>query len=164
MYSSVYDVRNALTPGADPADKSTAAGLDDGQLADAIVEADSTVNSYLPDDYTVALTTVQQGTPPVDAEVGTQPVRFWSRDIAAYLATLTFKRNKNVPDDDPVRLRFNLAMDALRAVRAGKINLPVDASASDDVLGLSIYNLYEGTLFGPDDFQLTTRSRSPRGW
>lgn len=154
MYSTVTDVRNALTPGAVSTDASTASSLEDAQIIDAIVEADSRIKTYLPDGYTVTEVTIQQGDPPAAFIVAPDTIRFWSRDIAAYLATLTYKRHQNVPEDDPVRLRYEMAMEALRLARDGKINLPVDETATDDVEDIVVYNQYTGNLFGADDFLL----------
>lgn len=154
MYCTVFDVRNALTPGAAASDATTAASLGDAQITDAINEADSRINSYLPGDYSVSATTIQQGDPPQAFSVAPDLIRFWSRDIAAYLATLTYKKHMNVPEDDPVRLRYEMVMETLRLVRDGKINLPADADATDDLGDVFVYNQYTGNLFGADDFLL----------
>lgn len=165
MYSSVFDVRNALTPGADTADKSTAAGLTDAQIEDAIAEADAVINAYCSDGYIVPLMDVTISEDPlVVASLAVQPLRFWSRDLAAYLATLTFKRNKDVPENDPVRLRYTMIMEMLRMVRAGKMNLPLDATPDTGPGTVSTHNLYTGNLFGAEDFELTTRSGYYHGW
>jgi phage gp36-like protein len=153
MYCTVFDVRNALTPGA-VADATTAASLDDAQITDAINEADSRINTYLPSDYTVPQTSVQQGDPVATFVVAPDIIRFWSRDIAAYLATLTYKKHMNVPEDDPVRLRYEMAMEALRLAKDGKITLPPDANAEDDLGNVFVYNQYTGNLFGAEDFLL----------
>lgn len=157
MYCTVLDVRNALTPGADPADGTTASSLSDDQIIDAVNEADARINTYLPANYTPPTETIQIGDPPVAAIVAVGMVRYWSRDIAAYLATLTYKKHQNVPEDDPVRLRYNSAMQSLLEVREGKIILPPDADTGDDVFPgeVVVHNSYEGTLFGPEDFSLT---------
>lgn len=156
MYSSVLDVRNALTPGAVSTDNSTAASLGDAQITDAILEADAKVDTYLPAGYTVPVQTVSQGDPPADVSVAHNLIRFWSRNIAAYLATLTYKKNKDVVADDPVRLRYEMTLEDLKQVRSGVILLPTDASTADDISYLSIYNQYDGTMFAPEDFDLAT--------
>lgn len=160
MYSSVVDVRNALTPGASSTDVGTAASLGNSQIEDAIQQADAKIDEYVPSGYTVPMQNVQQGEPLAPVSVAVSPIRWWSRDIAAYLATLTFKRNQDVSPDDPVRLRFNLAMQSLTAVRDGDINLPPDANSGDDTAGdVFVHNHYTGTLFGTSDFDL-----SPAGY
>lgn len=164
-FSSVIDVRLALTPGAKRVDNETASGFVDAQILDAIAEADGIIKSYLARYYQIDTSETQQvdptasaGSPPVNVEVAEYPVRGWSRDIAAYLATLTFMRNKDVKEDDPVRLRYGLAMANLDLVRKREIILnsddfpPVDNAASSS--GVFVENLYDGTLFGPEDFSL----------
>lgn len=166
MYSSVFDVRNALTPGASSSDATTASSLSEAQIVDAINEADSRIDGYLPADYTVPMQEIQQSTEdplPPPQEVAHNLIRFWSRDIAAYLATLTFKRNKDVSSDDPVRLRYNMAMSDLEKVARGILVLPPDATPGDEVGNVFIANQYEGRMFGLEDFDLTT-SRRPREW
>jgi phage gp36-like protein len=151
VYCSPIDVRNALTPGAGSQDISTAANLTDEQINDAIEQADSRINGYLPSGYTVPTVTLENA-----LVVAVPPIRYWSRDIAAYLATLTFKRNKNVPADEPVRLRYDDAMAELLLVLKGQFELPTDATAEDDGLGdVAVYNQYTGSLFGTSDFALT---------
>lgn len=160
MYSSTKDVRTALTPGAVEGDKATASGLDDWQIVDAIEEADSVIDGYLPGGYVVTLTVLTQDDDTV--EVAIAPFRYWSRNIAAWLAMLTFKQNKDVPEDDPVRLRYTATMVALQRLFDGDLQLPPsdpdypvepDADAS-----LVVFNQYEGTMFGMEDFDLTISS------
>jgi len=148
-YSSPIDVRNALTPGAASTDPSTAGGLSDEQIDDAIAQADARINGYLPADYTVPMITLEN-----DLQVASSPFRFWSRDIAAYLATLTYKRNKDVPLDEPVRLRYTDTMADLLAVSRGTYQLPDDGVTDGDLGEVFVYNQYEGQLFGPSDFYL----------
>lgn len=153
MFSSVFDVRNALTPGADEADTSTAASLEDYQIFDAIEQADSRIQGYLPAGYVVGEQTVT--VPPDVYDVAVSPFRWWSRDIAAWLVTLTFRRNKDLPVDDPIRLRYEATMVELGMVAEGTFNLPPSSEALPaDAYGVVVENLYEGTLFGPEDFNL----------
>lgn len=150
MYSSPIDVRNALTPGATSVDPTTGAGLSDEQIDDAIRQADSRINGYLPTGYVVPTETVENG-----LVVAIAPFRYWSRDIAAYLATLTYKRNKDVPQDEPVRLRYTDAMGDLILVSRGTFELPAMPSNPTALVGdVFVYNQYEGRLFGPEDFAL----------
>lgn len=163
MYCAPFDVRNALTPGAVTGGNDTASSLTDEQILDAIAEADARISTYLPAGYTVPMvdTTIPVvgSEPPAtsNVRVAHNVFRFWSRDIAAYLATLTFKRNKDVSENDPVRLRYNAAMTDLTAVAKGQLQLPPDDDATDDGEGeVSVYNQYEGQMFGLDDFGLTS--------
>lgn len=157
MYSSANDVRKALTPGGSAADTSTAAGLDDTQIEDAIAEADSTVDAHLRSRYTIPQD-------PDNVAVAVAPVRWWSRNIAAYLATLTFRRNKDLTEDDPVRLRYNQTMALLIAIRDGKANLslPPVVDGAGTGTDITVINQYEGTMFGLEDFGLS--AQPPRSW
>lgn len=156
-YSQPNDIRNALAPGPWPytgggsAPKTgTAADLGDPQLVDAISEADAQIDLMLNRRY---------ATPVADTDVPNL-VRWWSRDIAAYYATLTYRKGRDLTAQDPVALRYNSAIVALTAVRDGKnlLNLPEPTSAAGDtgsVSGASApINPYNGTLFGPCDVGL----------
>lgn len=148
MYCTIEDVRNALTPGGSQVDKTTASGLEDTQIIDSIREADSIVNSYINARYTVPQD-------PLDADRAVEPARFWSRNIAAFLATLTYKRSKDVPADEPVRLRYNLTMAGLLAIREGKATTslpPIGVTTGSD--GVTVINQYQGSMFAPADFAL----------
>lgn len=154
MYSSVLDVRNALAPGGSESDTTTAASFNPAQLTDAINEADAIIDTHLSLVYAIP----QSDEDPL---VAVPPVRWWSRDIAAYLATLTFKRSKDIPADEPIRLRFNLIMAQLVAIRDGKaaVDLPPAGGESE----VYVKNLYEGKMFSPEDFALYPSGRSGFG-
>ena len=164
MYCTVADVRNALTPGGDASRPGgTAASLEDPQIEDAIREADGIIDMHLSLRYKVPMLELSEIlTDDNDVEVtvtyivGQQPARYWSRNIAAYLATLTFSRNRNMPEDEPVRLRYNQTMAQLIAVRDGRANLPFPAPDGESPAGsdIGVFNQYEGTLFGPSDFHI----------
>ena len=147
MYSTVKDVKDALAPTAQQ--NGTAATLSDTQIADAINEADAVINTYLGSIYTIPLLPVDPPTDP-PASYGQEPVRYWSRDIAAFLATLTFKRNQDVPADDPVRLRFNLAMKMLDDIKNGKTTLPFPPAGGNDGAGAFVFNTIPH-MFNPLD-------------
>lgn len=148
MYSSPADVRNALTPGADQADQTTAAGFQDGQIQDAIKEADGNIDTYLSGKYGIP-------TDPDTPEVAVYPVRAWSRDIAAYLATLTYRKSKDLQPDDPIRLRFEWTIGLLTKIAEGDLtpNLPQPPAPPDGFgpQGAFVYNQYHGKLFTPAD-------------
>lgn len=144
MYSSPADVRNALTPGADEADQTTAASFANAQIEDAIKEADGMIDTYLSGRFGI----------PTDPDVPTvavYPVRAWSRDIAAYLATLTYRKSKDLQPDDPIRLRFLWVIDVLEKIAAGDLtpNLPQPETPPDGYgpQGAFVYNQYSGKLF-----------------
>ena len=161
-YCSVRDVRLALTPSADAASAETASSLPDWQIEDAILEAEGVINTYVLARYTIPtgeVTESNQGTPPILSQVvvAPQPVRGWTRDVAAFLATLTFRKHKDLPEDDPVRLRYAMVLKMLEDIRDFKSTLPGGAfppSDVDDDQGVHVENLYTGKLFGPEDFGL----------
>lgn len=163
MFSTVTDVRLALTPGAVADDTETAASLTDYQLTDAIREADGIVKTYLGRYYVVD--SFDQDEPSqadinvsVTVNAAAYPVRGWSRDIAAFLAALTFRKHKDLTEDDPIRLRYGMAMANLDLVRQRQIILdPSDfpaVSVDSSQSGVFVENTYEGTLFAPEDFRL----------
>lgn len=148
-YSTPADVRLALSPAGGGG---TAGSLDDNALNDAINEADALINTYLE--------IPEVRTPKVDeAGVALQPVRWWSRNIAAYLATLTYRRGKDLTADDPVRLRYSQTMALLTDIRDGKMRSPIPLTgnpATGSSVEPQVFNQYTGTLFGPEDFGLST--------
>lgn len=167
MYSTVTDVRNALNPGGagrgandgtalnTPGGGGTAAALDDAAITDAIREADGTIQTYLRVGTVYAVPTeqvVQNGTA---YEVALAPVRYWSRNIGAYLATLTWRRGKDLSSDDPVRLRYTDTMTILTAIRDGKGQAPLPPPTPPNATsGGFTQNPYEGSLFTSEDFGL----------
>lgn len=148
MYSSPADVRNALTPGADEDDETTAASFADAQINDAIKEADGVIDTYI-----YALFGIPQDAD--NPDVAIYPVRAWSRDIAAYLATLTYRKSKDLQPEDPIRLRFMYVMDILEKIAAGILrpNLPQPPEPPPGYgpQGAFVYNLYRGKLFHISD-------------
>lgn len=148
MYSSPTDVRNALTPGADENDNTTAAGLEDPQIEDAIKEADGIIDTFVSSQYGIPQD-------PSDATVAIYPVRAWSRDIAAYLATLTYRKFKDYGPDEPVRQRHQWVMDILQKIADGKLipklPLPPDPADGYGPEGAFVYNVNPFKLFTPAD-------------
>lgn len=150
-YSTPTLVRAALVPGggAQPDDGSngkTAAMMSDDELQGHIDEADARIDSYLAQRYALP---IASPAPTVLANV--------SRDIAAYLATLAFRKNKDLTAMDPVYLRYSDAMAWLKAVGLGQIVIPGLGGATGDVstgeAGTPL-NGYTGDLFGTSDFDL----------
>lgn len=130
MFATIADVRESLaTPDATA---NSAAALADPVLQRHLSHAEGIVATYLAR-YAV----------PVSAEgVAPYPVRGWTADIAAYYAYLSFARGKNVPEDEPNRLRYNEAMEFLKQVLAGKMPLPYTVSDTDPGGDISVFNLY----------------------
>lgn len=157
MYATLEDVRLALTAGGVSTDTTTAAGLPDPQITDSIHEAMSTVDVYVAAHFTWDR----------NVEPAIQPIRWLTRDIAAYLATLVYRKGKDLALTDPIALRYAHAMRALADIAAGRVVL-VDPAAPEVEGDPEAYNLYEGHLFGPEDFNLTRipsrYSAQPRLW
>jgi phage gp36-like protein len=126
-YATANDVRLAADPSFDPANPApdtsgqSAASLSDTQLADAIGEASALIDSFIGSRYTTPVGPVDPAANPLTYP---DPIRQWARDIALYLATLTWLRRDNLEPTDPVALRYALAMATLTAVRDGKASLP----------------------------------------
>ena len=158
-YCGANDIRRALTgsatAGGGPPDPptNTAADLDDEALNDSAEEASAIVDSYIDGPYD----TTADKIPPV--------VRFWTRDIAAYLATLVWRRSKAPAANDPVVLRFNTALDMLKEVADGALTIlgPVNVDDQPTVV-TSILTPFAGSLFTPNDFDLTGRMAGYPGW
>lgn len=154
-------VRQALVPNTDGSLSSivtnTAADLSDTQLADAIVEADSLIDGYLSRLYTTPVPLTTDTVPVVP-----HPVDYWSRNLAAYNATLSFRGSQDFADQDPVARRYMATMDALKQVSAGTIglNLPRNVGDSSASTASDPINPYVGELFCIDDFDLSP-ARTP---
>ena len=117
-------------------------------MIDFIAEADATIDSEIGGRYKVPV-------PLVDGK-GPHPLDYWSRNIAAYLATLTFRGSADFADTDPIVRRDPPTMEALHGVRDGKNALSLeglDTGSNSGSVGLAV-NQYEGTLFDSTDFDL----------
>jgi phage gp36-like protein len=156
MYCGANDVRRALTGSAtaggnDNPPTNTAADLDDEALKDSIEEASSVVDSYIDGPYDTTVDEIPAA------------VRFWARDIAAYLATLVWRKSKAPAANDPVVLRYQHAMKMLDGVAAGTITIlgPENIGDQPTVVNPSGTN---GVLFGPDNFDLWGRGEYDDGY
>lgn len=154
-YSTPADVRTAVASPLNPDDEPittthTAADLPNTTLLDAIAEADATIDEYLSGGYVTPVAEVDSLTP--------HPVDYWSRNIAAYLATLTHRKSKDIGDNDPIVRRYTATMGALTAIRDRKafIKLPeIDAGTGSGAEGAGLaLNQYTGLLFVASDFDL----------
>lgn len=155
-YSTPFDVRAAVNPNGgtdDPPDDltHTAADLSNGEIQNAIDEADSTIDSFIGSRYPTPVALVAGAVP--------HPLDYWSRNIAAYNATLTQRGSADFADTDPIARRYNATMLVLTAVRDGKAQIPnmteSGAGATGEGAGAgSPYNQYTGSLFDADDFSL----------
>lgn len=157
-YSTPAMVRKAVSPTSDGSEPDpavqtprTAADLSDTQLADAIAEADATIDSYIGSFYTVPVASVpdSQGNPTVP-----HPIDYWSRTLAAYNATSGLRGELDMDDANPVLRRYKDVMAALEAVSKGTLRLQIpDNTTSNSGTGAGApYNPYVGDLWTPEDF------------
>lgn len=164
-YSTPADVRSAVSPDlADPAQPSTdqtAARLDDTKLDDAIAQADSRIDSYI-SRYYVTPVPGDGGSP----EVFPDAVRFLSRDLAAYFATLTVRKSQDLTPNDPVARRYADAMALLTGVRDGKatLDIPTPTQDGDVQAGVGQPINQEAVMFNQGDFGLETTGGFRRPW
>jgi len=149
VYASPADIRKAIAPQS--AWANTAATMTDAELQDQELEAAAIVDGYLALRYTTPL--------PVPIP---QLVRGATRSVAAYLATLTYRRAKDLTPEDPIALRYQSALSVLERLAAGAIALPGNGTGgegSDDLSGdVTVVNTYTGTLFPLTEFE------SPESW
>lgn len=155
-YCGAVDVRRALTgsaqaggPNSGQPPTNTAADLDDTTLQDSIEEASSTVDAYIDGPYVVGTDDIPK------------MVIFWTRDIAAYLATLVWRKAKPPATNDPVVLRYNHAMAMLQGVAEGTITLVGPANVEDQP---TIVNLFPRGLFNQSDFNLHGSGEGSDSW
>lgn len=153
-YTTVADLRDALAPvGGGQQGAATAAALTDAELLDQIVEAGREIDARLADRYTVPFPL--DAVPPLVAQL--------TRDVAAYLATLTHRRFQALDDRHPVVLRYRRAQGILGDLQAGRASLegggPSSVPAAD--ADATVVNQWEGDLFSLDDAGIYT---ADRGW
>lgn len=140
-YTTVDDLRLALSPGG-TADVGTAAALSDGELADAVAEAQQEVDARLSD----------RGAPfASDAVPGL--IAQITRDLAAFKATLVHRKGNPIDPNDPIRLRYAHALDLLRQIGKGEIDLPGTSDETGPGAAV-LLNPYSGDLFVMDDLGL----------
>jgi phage gp36-like protein len=152
-YSTPNDVRNVLAPGVwpvptgDPTPKTgTAADLSDDQLVEAIKRGDILIDSYIGGRYVT----------PVAVDPIPDGLVQWSASAGAYYATLTYRRGKDISDQDPVVRQFALLMQVLQRISTGTLTLPIPengGSSASAGAGVPV-NSYSGDLFGSSDFNL----------
>ena len=162
VYCTRLDVKTALAPGATEAANAdaTAVNLPTWQIDDAIAEATGVVRLHVAGRYTVPEPDAQVTDDPTadPVQYTTQPlapypVGGWTRNIAAYLLTLTHKRNQDLDENDPIRLRYDMTMSMLGKILDGSLDLEFD-EVDNDSQGVHVENLYEGKLFQMSDVGL----------
>lgn len=142
-YTSVQAVRRVLSPDGDrDAKLGTAAWLSDNEIEEAIEDAATEINGRLAPRYDLPFETI----PPL--------VETLNRDIAAYLATLTYRRGTPIPDSDPVALRYDRAQKLLTSAAKGDLQLVDEAEGApvSTLAEATVVNPYSGDLFSADEF------------
>lgn len=115
LYASLSDLR-LIMDGTDSG-SGTAASLTDAQLTLALQAASNRVSVYAGNVYD---SSTPQATPP-------DIFHDLTLDLAAFWATVTYRKGKAIAADDPVMLRYKDASALLLAVRDGKVRLDVVA-------------------------------------
>lgn len=144
IYCSVTDVRNALVQDGQTTGTNTAADMDDQTIQDAIAEASTIVDTYV-------------GGPYAPTDSVPDMVTYWTRDVAAFLATCTWRKSKDFQPLDPVLLRYQQALGRLAGVFAGTTAMPSTQMPTSDVYEGTIVNPISQTLFYPWQFDLYGR-------
>lgn len=165
-YSTVQMVRQALFPfpadydGTDvPSPAShTGADIDNPQMIDAIAEADSVIDSYIGKYYAVPVAVIISGENEDGTDVGTvpHPIDYWSRNIAAYNVTLSYRQGLDFSDEDPVARRYAGTMAALLLISKGgaSLQIPENVSGTSGTGAGKAINPYVGDLFDARDWNL----------
>jgi phage gp36-like protein len=162
-YTSPADVRGRISFGGS-ADQGSASGATDEQLLEAIEDARTEIDAVLavryPTPFDDPRYPSQIPIPPVVSRI--------NRDMAAYLATLTYLRGAPLPENSPVALRYSNAQRLLRDIAKGAITLDLPAGPTDEQPtenvpgGASVVNPYEGTMFAPGQFGIGPALGPPR--
>lgn len=181
-YSTVQMVRLALYPlsgsddGTNPptTPSNTPADLENTQIQDAIDEADSLIDAYIGKYYATPVAPIFDGSDE-DGTVGSipHPIDYWSRNIAAYNATLSYRQGLDFADTDPVARRYIATMAALTMISKGQatLQLPDNVSVNAATGAGQPVNPYVGDLFDPNDWNLRPLNTAwpmwpdvPEGW
>jgi phage gp36-like protein len=95
------------------------------------------------------------------AEPVPQLVKSITLAIAAYLADLGYRQSVDSDAQDPVARRYQWATDLLSRLSTGSAVLPGAVGGGAAIRsGMFPVNPYDGGLFAPDDFDLSTSSRN----
>ena len=109
--------------------------LDDDQLGFAIKDADAQIDMALKRRYKLPL---QEPIPDI--------IHVLSMNIAAYLATLTFRGTTVMSADDPATVRYERARRILADIQRGQVDLDALENVTDES-GQSVFNLLDEPLF-----------------
>jgi hypothetical protein len=149
-YCSVTDVRMALTADGATSGTNTAADMDDLSITDSIAEASAVVDTYV-------------GGPYAPGDSVPNMVIYWTRDIAAFLATCVWRRSKDFETYDPVLLRYQQTIGRLAGIFTGTTAMPSAQMPTGDIFSGFIVNPFVGPLFYPYEFDLYGRAKTQSG-
>lgn len=111
MYTTVPEVRDTVVRDTTRLNNTTGA-LSDDQITLNILNAQAQINGKLRGRYAV----------PFD-DPAPELVHFIALDIASYLATLNYRQEKDIPDDDPAVRRYERACTMLCKIADGEMEL-----------------------------------------
>lgn len=149
-YCTVDEVRGVLARDVAQATGTAATLLDADLLEYHIGAAQAEVDARLTGRYKVPFP--DDGVPAL--------VKSLTVDVAAYLATLTYRQSKDLAQFDPVVLRYQRALELMKGLADGTIDLPPGGDPGDgggDVEptgSATVRNPYIGDLFTPDTWGL----------
>jgi hypothetical protein len=157
MYVEVDAVRLILARDSGQFER-TAAGLSEELIKDAIKSAEVEINAKLGLQYKVPF------------EDGDVPdlIQEIAKDIAAFMADLTFRQDVDyTSDNEPMLLRYRRAEEMLQLLWDGSLTLPgatpSDTGPAPAERHYTVLNPYQGTLFDLQDFDLgPERPRYPQ--
>lgn len=142
VYTSAANVREALSR-EEAGSRGTAAALSDAKLNAQIDAAEAEINAMLLTRYVVPFE--------VPAPLLVKSI---TEDIAAYLATLTYRQGRDLGRDDPVALRYDRARQLLTKISNGNADLGITSDQeTSGSIGAPV-NRNAGRLFGLSDFGL----------
>lgn len=144
-YCTVTDVRYALVQAAATSGTNTAADMDDATIQDSVNEASSQVDAYVGGTYDLT-TTPPDFIPPY--------IKYWTRDIAAFLAASVFRKSKDWTTLDPLYIRWQDTLTVLNAVNAGLMGIIGPGNQGVLTDNASVVNWTPIQLFTPCDFDL----------
>jgi phage gp36-like protein len=141
VYLTAAQLQEYGAPDGDPFNN-TFSTLDPAQLGQAILDAQNLVDGTT-------------GTSYDDTDVPALIISLTAH-IAAYYATMIYRKNVELAPRDPTVLRYQDAMTTLQGIAAGTINpRPLSEDQGGVAPGvISVANPYQGSLFHKRDFRL----------
>lgn len=116
-YVSVDELKAAVS-GIDCGPQGTPAELTKDQLEASIAAAQAIVDGYVKARF--------------EDDAVPELVRSLTRNLACYDATLTYRKGVDVSSTDPAYLRYQEAMDLLKAIAAGDVDVTPTPPTPDD--------------------------------